>query len=165
MRFCSGSRRLLGAVRPGDAVQPSVGGLELDKQHRHQLRPPCRQSGGRAPARGGRGRGGPQQGHQQLSQRTGLEWQRHWDKQPSAWSLTSSKSNCTCESASGLHNQRVVVFVLCWFSSALQPGMLCDPWVRVLLWKTGYLFGPNTLAINMRFDRMLENQPPPSFFK
>lgn len=92
LRLCSCARRLLGAVRPGDAVQPSVRGLELDEQHRHQLRPPRRQRERRSPARGGRGRGGAQQSHQQLSQRTGLEWKRHWDYQSSAWRRAANET-------------------------------------------------------------------------
>ncbi|XP_056261833.1 ubiquinone biosynthesis O-methyltransferase, mitochondrial isoform X1 [Pseudoliparis swirei] len=39
-----GVQRFLGAVGPRDALQPGIGSLELDSQHRHQLRRPRRQS-------------------------------------------------------------------------------------------------------------------------
>lgn len=167
LRLCPCARRLLGAVRPGDAVQPSVRGLELDEQHRHQLCPPRRQRERRSAARGGRGRGGAQQSHQQLSQRTGLEWKRQSEtisRVLEVWRAADETARVNPHRP--LHRRYVIgesssfCCALCWFSFVLQPGMLCDPWVRVQLWKAGYLFGPNALTINMRFNRMLGNHPP-----
>lgn len=60
-------RWFLGAVCSWNVVQPVIWGLELDQQHRHQLRPPCCQSERWCPAWRARGGGEPQNIHSELS--------------------------------------------------------------------------------------------------
>lgn len=154
LRLCSCTRLFVGAVRPGDAVQPSIGSLELDEQHRHQLRPPCHQSEWRPPVRGGRGKGRPQPSHHQLSRRTGqcdrdtettVEGLEVW------WAANeTARLNPQKVSASELRNRRVVIIAVRSADSALYCSLACF----VILYNCEKLdfYLPPTLTINMYFD-------------